>query len=66
MNCDLTRRFQVTFIKDYGAFKIGDITSMTFPIAKQMVRLGVAEADRELYDYGKSIGSRVRRKNADK
>ncbi len=66
MNCDLTRRFQVTFIKDFGAFKAGDTTQMTFPIATMMVKKGVAEATQELIDYGKSVGVKFRRKNVDK
>ena len=48
--CDITRRFQVTFIKDFGAFKAGDTTQMTFPIATMMVKKGVAEASQELIE----------------
>lgn len=64
--CDITRRFQVTFIKDFGAFKAGDTTQMTFPIATMMVKKGVAEASQELIEYGKSIGVKFRKRNVDK
>lgn len=64
--CDLTPRFQVTFTNDYGAFKAGDVTYMTFPIATMMVKQGVAEASQELIEYGKSIGVKFRKRNADK
>ena len=60
MNCDLTRRFQVTCIK------AGDTTQMTYPIATMLVKKGVAEATQELIDYGKSVGVKFRRKNVDK
>lgn len=64
--CDITRRFQVTFIKDFGAFKAGDTTQMTFPIATMMVKKGEAEASQELIEYGKSIGVKFRKRNVDK
>lgn len=64
--CDITRRFQVTFTNDFGAFKAGDTTQMTFPIATMMVKKGVAEASQELIEYGKSIGVKFRKRNVDK
>lgn len=64
--CDLTRRFQITFTNDFGAFKEGDVTYMTFPVARMMVKQGVAEASQELIEYGKSIGVKFRKRNVDK
>lgn len=65
-SCDITKRFNVTFTKNHSTFKAGDVADMTFPIAEKLVKKGVATASQELYEYGKSIGVKFKKKDVDK
>lgn len=66
MSHDLTQRFKVTFKKDFALYKAGDTTSVAFPIAMMHVKNGVADASEELIGYAKSVGIKIRKKNAHK
>lgn len=66
MSYGLTQRFKVTFKKDFALYKAGETTSVAFPIAMMHVRNGVAEASVELIEYAKSVGVKIRKRNAHK
>jgi len=45
---DLKTRYDVTFTKDFGAFKKGDSTSVTLPIAMKWIASGVVSETDEV------------------
>lgn len=40
-NMPLIKRFEVTIEKDFGAFKSGDVTFVTLPIATKFINQGI-------------------------
>lgn len=55
----------VKFYKNFGAFKSGETTECSYPVALKWAKIGVVEVTAEISDYAKKVGVKLK-KNADK
>lgn len=55
-NMDLSEVYKVTFQKDFGAFKSGDETHVSLPIAMKWVKMGVVSETSEITSAADKAG----------
>lgn len=55
-NMDLSEVYKVTFQKDFGAFKAGDETHVSLPIAMKWVKMGMVSETSEITSAADSAG----------
>lgn len=55
-NMDLSEVYKVTFQKDFGAFKAGDETHVSLPIAMKLVKMGMVSETSEITSAADSAG----------
>ena len=55
-NIDLSEVYKVTFQKDFGAFKAGDETHVSLPIAMKWVKMGVVSETSEITSAADKTG----------
>ena len=55
-NMDLSEVYKVTFQKDFGAFKAGDETHVSLPIAIKWVKMGVVSETSEINSAADKAG----------
>ena len=66
-NIDLSEVYKVTFQKDFGAFKAGDETHVSLPIAMKWVKMGVVSETSEITSAADKTGcSELLKKNKKK
>ena len=55
-NMDLSEVYKVTFQKDFGAFKAGDETHVSLPIAMKWVKMGIVSETSEITSAATAAG----------
>lgn len=53
---NLSELYTITFTKPHGAFKKGDTSNVSLPLALKFVKLGVATATSEIKEAAKKVG----------
>lgn len=52
-----TKRYKVTFLKDFASYKAGNEAMVSMPIAIKFVNAGLVKADKELFADAKANGA---------
>lgn len=55
-NMDLSEVYKVTFQRDFGAFKAGDETHVSLPIAMKWVKMGIVSETSEITSAAATAG----------
>lgn len=55
-NLDLSEVYRVTFQKDFGAFKAGDETYVSLPIAMKWVKMGIVSETSKITSAAATAG----------